>query len=689
MIAAASHHLRLLHSVWLLIVVLAISLTLAGIPAQMLGLQAVEAIAVFAWPILGIEISLALVFFTTALFVAWKRPNEPIALFLALTLVLLGAIETSMTDALINPEYSVVWAIWRWPVLILRALEMICTLTLLYIFPDGRFTPRWTRPLAIIWALLTVAWLIFPDLPFNTIYGPTWRATPVASLLVGVGWFSTGILALVLRYLRVEDAIQRQQTWWIAVGLIAAVLGGIAYYGLQALTFGLGIAVLGDAYWVGRYAFQAFGMAFLPLCLAVAILRYRLFDLEIILNRALVYGALTTFVIGVYVGIVVYIGALLQSEGNLLLSLLATSIVAVLFQPLRERLQRGVDRLIYGARHEPYQALAQLGRHLEGTIDPNAILPTIVETVATALKLPYVAVVLVQGEERLLAASSGDPAQQQTTVQLPLNVQGELLGYLILAPRPGELALSSRDQQLLKDLARQAGIAVRAVRLTAELQRSRERLVSAQEEERRRIQRDLHDGLGPTLASIAQRIEMAALTIPNDPQASTALLHETGEQARGAVAELRRLVYNLRPPALDQYGLAGAVRNEVERLRGALSVYLDLPERFPPLPAAIEAAAYRIICEALTNVIRHAEAQHCRISLRVVSAVAIPSMQPEWLEIDICDDGRGFAAETRLGVGLQAIRERTAELGGTWAISTTGQRGTRLFARLPLLPSLR
>ncbi|MFV9503132.1 MAG: hypothetical protein AB4911_01060 [Oscillochloridaceae bacterium umkhey_bin13] len=379
--------LRLAWLAWLLVVPAAIMLALAGIPARLRELRASAGTAEYAGPILGIELGLALVFFGTALFVTWKRPRLPMALFLALTLVLLGAVETSLTNALIMPAHSPVAAVWHWPVLILRALEMISALILLYVFPDGQFVPQWTQPLAWIWISLTLAWLVWPDLPFNTLYGPTWRATPVASLLVGVGWFSTGVLALSLRYLREHDPLRRRQTWWVAAGLIAAVLGGMAYYALQVLHFGLGLALLGDAYWVARPALQALGMALLPLCLAVAILRYRLFAIDLILNRALVHGTLTLFVIATYIGVVTALGALFRTE-SLLFSLLATGLVAVLFQPLRARLQRGVDRLIYGDRAEPYSVLAGLAHQLAAARAPDETLSTLVATVATALRLP-------------------------------------------------------------------------------------------------------------------------------------------------------------------------------------------------------------------------------------------------------------------------------------------------------------
>lgn len=675
---------------WAALVLAAIGLTLAGIPARVNELRASSGTAPYTWPILGIEVALALVFFSTGLLVAWKRPREPIALFLALTLVLLGAVETSLTNALIIPAHSSVAAIWHWPVLILRTLEMICALTVLYIFPDGRFVPAWTRPIAIIWAGLNIAWLCIPSLPFNTIYGPTWRATPLASLLVGVGWFSTGIIALVLRYLRVSDPIQRRQTWWAAAGLIAAVLGGIAYYTLQVIEFGLGLHLLRDAYWVTRPALQALGMALLPLCLAVAILRYNLFDIEVIVNRALVHGTLTLFVIGAYISVVTALSVLFQRENNLIFSLIATGLVAVLFQPLRLRLQRTVDRMIYGARDEPYHVLAGIGRQLETIQAPEVVLARIVELVATNLRLPYAAIMQHRPSDRgtntLLAEYRLPNAASARTIatpqRFPMLYRGEDIGCLLAAPRIGESGFRADEQRLLRDLALRAGDTLSALQLTLDLQRSREQIVTAREEERRRIRRDLHDGMGPTLASIAQRIGLAAAMLPQAPERSVALLSDLETQIRALLADIRTLVYALRPPALDQYGLVEAVRIETEQIAGAtLNLHFHAPTQLPVLPAAVEIAIYRIALEAVTNIVRHAQAQICIITLEQ-GADGVPKRG--WLHLQIDDDGIGITPDVLMGVGQRSMHERAEEIGGRLRISPRPGGGTRVQVHIPL-----
>ena len=218
-----------------------------------------------------------------------------------------------------------------------------------------------------------------------------------------------------------------------------------------------------------------FALLLVPVFTYIAILRYHLYDIDVVINRTLVYGALTACVVGIYVLAVVALGALFQARGNLAVSLLATGLVAVLFQPLRSRLQRGVNRLMYGERDDPYAVISRLGKRLEAALAPETVLPTVVETIAQALKLPYAAIVLKEGEGFRTAAAYGSPRGEPET--LPLVYQREEIGRLVLSPRaPGE-SFSDADRRLLEDLARQAEVAVHAVRLTADLQRSRERLV--------------------------------------------------------------------------------------------------------------------------------------------------------------------------------------------------------------------
>jgi signal transduction histidine kinase len=270
-------------------------------------------------------------------------------------------------------------------------------------------------------------------------------------------------------------------------------------------------------------------------------------------------------------------------------------------------------------------------------------------------------------------ASFGEPPPNP--VRVPLVYQAETIGYLLLAARAGD-TFGKADSRLLADLARQAGVAVYAVRLTTHLQQARERLVTTREEERRRLRRDLHDGLGPALASLTFKVDAARNLLTQDTERTERLLAEVRQQAQEAIADIRRLVYNLRPPDLDELGLLSALGEQAALYQHqGLEVAFDVPEVLPPLPAAVEVAAYRIAQEALTNVVRHAQAQHCLLRLSIDAGT---------FHLDITDDGKGIPAQHRIGVGLHAMHERVSELGGNCAITPDPCGGTTIRVRLPL-----
>ena len=408
-------------------------------------------------------------------------------------------------------------------------------------------------------------------------------------------------------------------------------------------------------------------------------MRSHLFDPGLLINRTLVFGTLTAIVVGIYVIVVGYLGLLFEEEtGNLAISLFATGLIALLVQPLRTYLQGGVNRLMYGERDDPYAVLSRLGLRLETTLAPEAVLPTIVETVAQALKLPYVAIALKQDDEMVVAAAYGICEHEPLT--LPLAYQGETIGQLLVVPREQGRGLTIAYRRLLQSIAHQTGVAAHAVRLTADLQRSRERLVTAREEERRRLQRDLHDGLGPVLASFTLKLDAARNLLVSDPAATNALLLDLKTQTQATIIDVRRLVYDLRPPVLDQLGLVAAIRQQAAPYhnQNGLRITIEAPDHLPSLPAAVEVAAYRIMQEALTNVASHASARTCHIYL--------------WLDQVLCleiqDDGRGLPKDFRPGVGIVSMRERASELGGTCLIESLPSEGARVMARLPLTRSI-
>ena len=302
------------------------------------------------------------------------------------------------------------------------------------------------------------------------------------------------------------------------------------------------------------------GILGIAVAAAIAILRHRLYDIDLIINRTLVYTALTVGVAALYGLVVGALGVLFQASSNLFVSLLATGLAAILVQPMRDRLQRLVNRLMYGERDDPYAVLSGLSRRLEGSLSPEATLPAVVETVAQALKLPYVAIALKQEGDFKIAASYGSAGDE--LVQLPLIYQGETVGQLRLSTRSPNEPFTPGEQRLLRDIARHIGVTAHTVlltqdlrRLAEDLQRSREELVKSREEERRRLRRDLHDELGPQLASLKLNLDVARNLVSRDPRAAEALLVDLRTQSQSAIADIRRLVFDLRPPALDELGL--------------------------------------------------------------------------------------------------------------------------------------
>jgi signal transduction histidine kinase len=267
---------------------------------------------------------------------------------------------------------------------------------------------------------------------------------------------------------------------------------------------------------------------------------------------------LTGSVIAIYVLVVGALSELFQLGGNLVISLLATGLVAVLFQPLRARLQRAVNRMMYGERDDPAMVFARLGELLEASASPQETLPGLVRTIAQTLKLPYAAIELGQQGERQVVAAYGNPSGE--TTRFALVYQSEAVGNLIVASRGRGEELTLADCRLLENIARQAGAVAHAVRLTRELQRSRLRLVTAREGERRRLRRDLHDELGPQLASQALIIDALEKRLRKDPVSAVRLLKELKKQSQRAVQDIRQIIYGLRPPALDHLGLIGALQ---------------------------------------------------------------------------------------------------------------------------------
>jgi signal transduction histidine kinase len=626
----------------------------------------------------------ALPFIALSLLLIRRRGEELRVLLLAAFLLLLGVA---------GPVYN---PFWQWsrawfsvenqvPLLLTlsRLLDFLLSVGLVLfalLFPDGRFVPRWTRWIAALWIVLRFGTSFFPETPAS-VY--TWphslgliMATPIEIL---------AIASFVWRYARRADAVQRQQIKWIIAGGLLLALNYFFDYGVweiyPALTGEWLITTRqqGVAWELAQDTLWYVSQTLFALCVGLAVFRHRLWDIDLILSRTLVYGALTALVVGLYILIVGGIGALFHTQATAINGLLATGIIAVLFQPLRDRLQRFVNRLLYGERDDPAAVFSRLAHQLETANARSAILPNLVQAVASTLKIPYVAIRLASAVDHAEPLASWGLSTGHVEV-IPLVYQNEAVGQLAVALRGPQEAFNPQEQRLLAAIAALTATTVRAVQMSDEVHFSRQRIITAREEERRRIRRDLHDGLGPALASLPLKIDAAVDLLAGEQQRSVRLLGDVKRQAQQLVADVRRVVHDLRPPALDELGLADALRSALSQLidhPNGMQISLAADSLPPHLPAAAEVASYHITLEAVTNVIKHARAQHCWVSMQVVE-------HPPQLHIDIEDDGIGITSAAVPNVGLHSMRERAEELGGSFQLHVRPSGGTRIAVSLPL-----
>ena len=531
------------------------------------------------------------------------------------------------------------------------------------LFPDGRPSgPAWLRRTAwaCAWVAIvgfTVASLLVPtstdlripdmDNPVGLPRSLAWVAGfgTLVSTVAAVVAVVLAVVTLVKRW-RADDELVRQQVLWFALAFLCPLVL-------------FPIAVIGNA----TPLMFAIATLPVPVAIGVAVLQRRLYDVQLVVNQSLTYGALSVLIAGLYAVVVGGVGAMLQSEGAAWLPWVAAGAVAVSFAPLRNALQQAANKLTYGQWSQPAEVLSDTSRRLADATDVPGLLHGITAGLAEGLGLSYVEIADARG---VVLARSGDVSVHD---ELPLTAYGAEVGVLRWARRP----LRETDRRLVADVAAQLGSIVHAASLLDAVREAQERLVLAREEERKRLRRDLHDGLGPALAALALRVD----TLRNqnragvDPEPDLLRLRD---DIRGTVLDVRRIVEGLRPPALDDLGLTGALEQLAGRLSGELTVSVDV-EPLPAVPAAVEVAAYRIVAEALTNVTRHSGARHARVVVR---------REVEGLTVQVCDDGTGVLAPREGGVGLGSMRERAEEIGGRIDIIATPGSGTTVTAVLPL-----
>jgi signal transduction histidine kinase len=671
--------------------------------AALAGAVAVDVAASSLDTFTGLGLPAILVFSVAGALIAARRPGSPIGWILAavgLSFSLGSLAGEYSTYALVTKPGSLpggdvmAWlGTWIWPPGIILVLTF-----LLLLFPDGRLpSPRW-RPIAWL-AVLALALAVVPVAvtawpirgPILTEITETAPAGTSAAFKVAYNLQVTAILlmfvlgivsaaSLVVRFRRATGDERAQLKWFAFAGAFVVV----AFIANSPL-FNIGGNVL-----------PAIALLTLPLAIGIAMFKYRLYDIDIVINKTVVVALLAAFVTAVYLAVVVGIGAAVGTRGkpNVVLSIAATAIVAVAFQPLRERARHFADRVVYGKRATPYEVLSEFSERMAGSYSTEDVLPRMARILGEGTGATATEVWLRVGNELRLAASWPDEAGPGTAPlstpngelppfpgsdrAIPVRHRSELLGALTLT-KPANEPVTPAEDKLLSDLASQAGLMLRNVRLTAELQArlvelraSRQRLVTAQDEERRRLERNLHDGAQQELVALAVKTRLAEGLVGRDPEKEREMLSEVQSGLAEALETLRDLAHGIYPPLLADKGLAEALRAQARKSPVPIEVRAEALGRFSP---ELEAAVYFCCLEAVQNVAKYADAS--RVVLRL-------SGEGDGIAFTVEDDGRGFdPATTPLGAGLQNMADRLAALGGEIEIHSEPGRGATVGGRIP------
>jgi signal transduction histidine kinase len=638
---------------------------------------------------------------TVGAVVASRRPRNPIGwLFLGIgVLAAAGAASETYADMALprpgSPPMPAVLAAWiqAWYWYPLLAMATVFPLLL---FPAGLPSRRW-RPvlwLAVLSVLATAAAAALqPTLSGGgrTIpnpFGVRWTGArdveetaffQAFSLVFG-GTLMAAAASLVVRFRRARGD-ERLQLKWFAFAA-----------GVLATSIILATAVPAVDRSAAGGLMTGFALALIPIACGIAILRHRLYDIDLVLNRAVVFGALAAFIGAVYVAIVVGLASLVGRVGepSVPLQIAATAVVAVAFQPVRERVQRLANRLVYGERATPYEVMAGLAHRMADTLSVDETLPAMAEVAARGVGATWgrVGIRLRDGGERAASWPPGAP-EPPASITLPVMHRGEPVGGIAVAKAPGD-PLTPAERRLLEDLASQAGLALRNAGLAAELEarlgeltaqaeelrRSRERLVTARDEERRRLEREVREGPERRLLTMGADVDRAARLATTDPGAADAVLHDLGALANTTLEELRDLARGIYPPLLAEEGLLAALRAHVRKAGIAAEISADGALAAARLAPEVEAGIYFCLVHALRNVQR--DAPGAPVSVRI-------SREGDGVGFEVVDRGPGFdPAATWAGQGLQVMRDRVEALGGRLDVSSAPGRGTEVRGGIPL-----
>jgi signal transduction histidine kinase len=641
----------------------------------------------------GIDIAVNIPVPLLGILIASRRPRNPIGwIYLgasfALGVVIFGQLY-AIHVLLVDPGALPGGHVMAW-ISVLFLPVAICLLPFLFLlFPTGHLPSRRWRPVAWLSAAvlicLTVGSGIFAAQIWSNPFVGSEEATMGSQPRVVVAVFFAAALtypvALLLSFASVVARFRRstgeerlQLKWFVAAAAVVAVSISLGFFS-QAVAASVAASV---------------SLLFMDIAIALAVLKYHLYDIDVLIGKTIVYGVLAAFITAVYVVLVVMIGAVIGvTEG---LSLLATAIVAVAFQPIRQRAQRVANRVVYGQRATPYEVLSEFSEHVGEAYAGEDILLRMARLLAEGTGASTAIVWLRIGSEMRPAAtwpSNGArpaprhldddqvPEIDDASVSVPVRHHGELLGVLTLVKPPNE-ALSPVEQKLVTDLASQAGLVLRNSRLIEDLQASRQRLVTAQDEERRRLERNLHDGAQQQLVALAVKARLASALVGRDPAKELRMLVDLREGLGDALETLRDLARGIYPPLLADKGLASAL--EAQSRKAAMPVRIET-DGIGRYSQEFEAAVYFCVLEALQNASKYADAADVAVRLWQENADLLFS---------VADDGRGFdQATTPLGTGLQNISDRLAALGGTLDVRSRPGGGTTVSGRIPVQTSLK
>ena len=483
----------------------------------------------------------------------------------------------------------------------------------------------------------------------------------VANLVVLAGtamwsFFVLSPIALIWFFVRLRRSrgTERAQRSWLLLGFGAAAASVLVTHWIESGT------IAGSLIW-------SVGFGAIPVTILIALVRHQLLDVELVVNRTFAWALLTGAGLVAYFAAVALVDRLAGDNPAAPVIAAAVALAAV---ALRQRVQRAIERWLFGSARDPYDVIARVGVELESAPDASAALSRLGAALREALRIPYVAVEPTAPDAPAMVA--GRPVD--AVERLPMILGGRRLGTLVVGKRRGAEAWRAGEMDALREVARRVASVLEASALTEDLRRSRDDLVIAREEERRRVRRDLHDGIGPTLASLALQVDGLAARLDAEPDL---LARTTTMRSRvtEAVREVRRIIDGLRPASVDELGLAEALRQLATTGGPGPEVTVEAPVALPDLPAAVEVAAYRIASEAVANAQRHADAGSCRVAVGCAS---------DRLTVEVVDDGRGFGEDAAVGIGLESIHARALEVGGAAEVHSTPGGGTRVSAWLPV-----